>query len=298
MVTPSQLVATVHPAMAERGDFSVDSTERLTQLMTRFASFAEQGFGITEASSVTRRVVEGFVKARSASGSRPAVATMHIRRSAVRLLYSEGRRLGEVHHDPTLDIVLPARSSLRTRPLTDDEIALCRSYSVRTLTETRQPAAWALAEATARSAELAQVRVCDVDLAASRVWIAGSTKTEPRWGTLSGWGKVQIERRLRAMPAAIPSTPLVCGGAKRSVSATSSASIAIALTLRRAGLAKESDVRPGSVAAWAGALELGAGKTIDQVACLLGIRSLDRAAEFIGFDWRGQEPQAPPGRPS
>jgi integrase len=298
MVTPSHLVAYVRLAMAESGGFSSDSIERLTQLMTHFASFAERGFDIAEASLVTGLVAEGFVKARSASGSRPAVATMHVRRSALRLLYSEGRRLGLVHHDPTLDLALPPRSSLATRPLTDDEVALCRSYSVRTLTETRQPAAWALAEATARSAELAKVRVCDLDLATSRVWIAGSTKTEARWGTLSDWGKVQIERRLRAMPVAIPGTPLVCGSAKGSVNATSSASIAIAITLRRAGLAEEPDVRPGSVAAWAGARELAAGRSIDEVARLLGIRSLDRTAQFIGFDWCGQQRLPPPGRPS
>ena len=69
-----------------------------------------------------------------------------------------------VGHDPTLDLVLPARSSLAARPLADDEIALGRSFSVKTLGETRQPAAWALAEATARTSELSAIRIRDVDL--------------------------------------------------------------------------------------------------------------------------------------
>jgi hypothetical protein len=30
------------------------------------------------------------------------------------------------------------------------------------------------------------------------------------------------------------------------------------------------------------------GASIDQVTLLLGMRSLDRAATFIGFDWRAQ----------
>jgi len=285
-VSPSNLVAAVRLAMDKRGDFSPDSVDRLTQLMTRFASFAEQGFDITEASSVTRLIAERFVRARSASGSRPAVATMHIRRSTVRLLYSEGRRLGLVHHDPTLDLALPPRSSLRMRPLTDDEVALCRSYSIWTLTETRQPTAWALAEATARSAELALIRIRDLDLEHSRVWIGGSSKTEPRWSSLSVWGKTQVERRIRALPHADPETRLVCADAKKGMSATSSASIAIADTLRRAGLHGDLGVRPSSVAAWAGARALAAGKSIDQVASMLGIRSLDRAAAFVGFSWR------------
>jgi integrase/recombinase XerC len=141
------------------------------------------------------------------------------------------------------------------------------------------------------------VRVRDVDLANSRIWIAGSTKTDPRWGALSGWGLVQIERRLRALGDVDPATPLVCATAKDGVSATSSASIAIALTLRRAGLAGEPDVRPGSVAAWAGATAYAKGVPIEDVAPMLGIRSLDRAAEFIGLDWRRQEPAPSRGRP-
>src|SRR4051794_30441362 len=55
---------------------------------------------------------------------------MHVRRSAVRLLFRTGRQLGLCTSDPTVDIVLPPRSSLRARPLTDDEVGLCRSASV------------------------------------------------------------------------------------------------------------------------------------------------------------------------
>ncbi len=271
--------------MAERG-LSLDSVDRLSDLMRRFSSYAERGCGIGLASEVTRDVAEGFVRARSKKGTPPAVGTMHFRRSAVRLEFLEGRRLGLVDHDPTLDIVLPPRSSLRARPLTDDEVTLCRSYSIHTLVETRAAAAWAVAEATAKSGELARVRVCDLDLGAARVWIAGSSKTDPRWGVVSDWGTVQLERRVRALGDVHPTTPLVCATARSSVSATSSASIAIATTLRRAGLAREPDVRPASVAAWAGARAFAGGVPINGIASMLGIRSLDRTAEFIGWDWR------------
>ena len=178
--TLRELHAAAVAAMAERG-LSLDSVDRLSDLMRRFSSYAERGCGIGLASEVTRDVAEGFVRARSKKGTPPAVGTMHFRRSAVRLEFLEGRRLGLVDHDPTLDIVLPPRSSLRARPLTDDEVTLCRSYSIHTLVETRAAAAWAVAEATAKSGELARVRVCDLDLGAARVWIAGSSKTDPRW---------------------------------------------------------------------------------------------------------------------
>ena len=87
------------------------------------------------------------------------------------------------------------RSSTTTRPstwccrrvrrcgrvrLTDDEIALGRSFSLSSVAETRRPAAWALAEATARTSEMSNVCVRDLDLDAGRVWLAGGTKVEPR----------------------------------------------------------------------------------------------------------------------
>jgi hypothetical protein len=47
-------------------------------------------------------------------------------------------------------------------------------------------------------------------------------------------------------------------------------------------------VRPNSIPAWRGVKELANGASIDEVAVLLGMRSLDRAATFIGFDWRAE----------
>jgi integrase/recombinase XerC len=62
----------------------------------------------------------------------------------------------------------------------------------------------------------------------------------------------------------------------------------VASTLRKAGLAKAPGVRPNSIPAWRGIKELADGASIDEVAVLLGMRSLDRAAAFIGFDWRAE----------
>ena len=155
--------------------------------------------------------------------------------------------------------------------------------------ETRQPAAWALAEATARSAEVARCQIRDLDLERARVWLHGCSKTEPRWGAVSAWGRQQIERRLHVLRGAAHESLLICPAARPGVSATSSASAAIADTLRRAGLHVEPDVRPPSVAAWAGAMAFTAGAPIQDVARMLGIRSLDRAAAFIGFEWQPQD---------
>jgi integrase len=152
-------------------------------LLERFCQFVESSAGVGSFAEVTPAVVDRFVHARiTRERSAPSAATMHARRSAVRLLFRTGRQLDLCASDPTLDVVLTPRSGLRARPLTDDEVAACRSASLHSLDATRLPAAWALAEATVRSGELAAIRVCDGDLDEGRVSIAGSARTDPRLG--------------------------------------------------------------------------------------------------------------------
>jgi integrase/recombinase XerC len=175
------------------------------------------------------------------------------------------------------------KSALLTRPLTDDEVGLCRSCALTSLTQTRQPAAWALAESSARTSELPHITPPDLDVGAGRVWIRGGTRTTARWGALSAWGVVQLERRLRAMRDY--NVPVVYSGRRGGESGQSSSSMAICDTLARAGLGDEPDVRPLSIAAWAGVKIFEQTGQIDDVARRLGMRSLDRAALLIGWDW-------------
>src|SRR2546421_6043163 len=178
------------------------STQRMTELLVRFTIFAEKGLRLRQVSQVSPEHTRAFVFAAIATPAgtqHPGVATMHLRRSALRLYFRTLRQLGLFEGDPTLDLELPPRSSLAMRPLTDDEVALCRSFSLQTLTATRQPAAWALAEATARTSEIPNIRVSDLDLSSRRVWIHGSSKAEARWGLLSAWGATQLARRVGSL---------------------------------------------------------------------------------------------------
>jgi integrase len=274
-------------AVRTQAGLTEQSERRLVEVMLRFLQFVHRAFSVACVCDVTAEQVARFLWAPSGSERRaPSVATSHLRRSAVRLLFRVLRGQGVVAHDPTLDLRLPPRSSLSARPLLDDEIALGRSFSYRTLGETRQPAAWALAEATARTSEMSAVTVGDVDLASGRVWIAGGTKTEPRWGTLSNWGVDALARRVHVLgDEGSPATPVVYEGNGPLESRQASACAAIGETLRRAGLGGERDVRPVSVAAWAGARVFDETGQIELVAQALGVRSLDRAAKLIGWDW-------------
>jgi integrase/recombinase XerC len=264
------------------------SERRLLEVIGRFLRYLDAG-GISSLDEVSPSIVREFVFARSnATGGAPSIATSHLRRSAVRLLFRILRREGVVEHDPTLDLVLPPRSSLAARPLTDEEVALGRSFSLSSLAETRRPAAWALAEASARTSEIANVRVDEVDLAAGRVWLNGGTKVEARWGTLTTWGVDTLRRRIAAIAG--PDRPLVYEGKGSPESRQASACDAIGETLRRAGLAGEPDVRPISVTAWAGQTVFAQTGQIEAVARSLGIRSLDRAAGLIGWNWAAEAP--------
>jgi integrase len=169
-------------------------------------------------------------------------------------------------------------------------VALCRSYSLRSLRSTRSSAAWALAEATARTAEIPHLRVSDVDLERGRVWIHGSPRTVARWGRLSEWGAQQVARRIAALEHSRDGDPaLVYEGSGCRPSRQASSCLAISETLRAAGLSAEPDVRPTAVAAWVGVRVLGATGRIEEVARRLGMRSLDRAARLISWDWRHDE---------
>jgi integrase len=269
---------------------SEQTTDRLCETVVRFATYLERGVGLRLLAEVTPAHAEGFVRAPVlyASGPRPpSVATMHLRRSAARLLFRLARTKGLVSGDPTLDVCLPPRTPGALRPLTDEEVLLCRSASLRTASETRLPAAWSLAEATARTSEIPAITGADVDLGRGQAWIHGGAKTAPRWGEVSPWGAVQIERRVQILEkAGLGDVPLAYAGRGRPASRQASASGAICSVLVRAGLAREPDVKPASVAAWAGAQLLAEGRPIEEVARCLGVNSLDAAARLIGFDWR------------
>ena len=272
-------------ALTGSGTLSEQSLPRIVDLIERFCVFCDRAFDIEVLGEVTAVEASAFVQAPTPCGA-PAAATMHLRRSALRLLFRTAREIGLANSDPTLDLVLPPRSSLRTRPLTDDEIALCRAASLQTLTSTRRPAAWALAEASARSAELGHVRHADIDLDGRRVLLHGSSRTQTRWAPLTAWGHTQLERRLRAVDHD-PDRLVIYDGERGSDYHRQAAScVAIGDTLRRAGLSGEPDVRPLSVVAWAGRQVLNETDRIDEVALRLGIRSLDRAALLISWDWQ------------
>ena len=280
-LAPRALGDLVVSRLAELGTMAPDSLIRVADLVRGFVSYLAAS-GVESAGDISEANASAFVRSLTRSKIEPSLATMHLRRSALRIFFREAKVLGVLSVDPTTSIHLPPRSYRDLRLLTDEEIDRCRSFAEHMEGETRYAIAWALAEATARVAELGAVRAQDLDLRRSRVWIGGSSNTEARWSELTDWGVDQLRRFSLSKSKPPPDRSLLMPGR----ASRASVHEFVASTLRQAGLAKVSGVRPNSIPAWRGAKELANGASIDEVALLLGMRSLDRAASFIGFDWR------------
>lgn len=265
---------------------SAAQAERVATILRGFGGLCEQGHGVVDLACVTPAIASALVHAPSPNGAEPSLPLTHLRRSALRLLFRSARHVGQDVGDPTLDLRLPPRAQVATRPLVDDEVSLCRAAAAWSLNDRRRAAAWALAEATCRPVEVGQITRSDVVLDARRVWIHGGQTTADRWGHLTEWGCVQLERRLAAIPSD-PDQPVVYEGGDGPATGQISACIAVRDVLVRAGLGKESGVRPASVAGWAGRQILQETGRIDEVARRLGMSSLDRTARFIGWSWAG-----------
>jgi site-specific recombinase XerC len=264
---------------------SVESQPRVLGLFERFGAFVARAFEIASLGEVSDEHVEAFVRASTAAGQLPSVATMRLRRSALRLLFRTARELGLAEGDPTVDVALPSRTNEAARPLTNAEVDRCRRVCLHDLATTRLSVAWALGEATARTAEIPHVTFGDVDLSSGRVWLRGSAKTEPRLGALTEWGAAQVARHVRGLDNIANETAVACAGSGNLESRRSFSSQAIRETLQRAGLTGDPYVRPASLTAWAGVGVMRTTRRIEAVAAALGVRSLDAAARIIGWNW-------------
>ena len=283
---PDDLRGMVDRAVGEliHGWVSKTQAARVATILCEFARFCDRGYDVMDLAGVSSVVTRAFVLAPSPDGTAPSVSLMHLRRTALRLLFRSARFLGQSVGDPTLDLHLPPRSQLATRPLVDDEVSLCRAAGAWSLNDRRRAAAWALAEATCRSVEVGQITRGDVDLDGRWVWIHGGKTTTARWGYLTEWGWAQLTQRLDSI-GPDPEHLVVYEGSDGPATGQISSCIAVRDVLVRAGLGDEPGVRPASVAGWAGNQILRETGTIDKVARRQGMASLDRTARFIGWSW-------------
>ena len=274
------------------GEMSAQTFSKFTLLLTRFEHYATH-CGATTLIDVSPALIEDFVNAhghdRRGTIGRPAAATSHVRRSVLRMMFRTARELGLATTDPTLDVTLPPRTRGGARPLTEDEAIAIRCAADFIERPTRHAAAAALALAGGHSGEIGHLTVGDVDTMRRRVWMHGSSKTDPRWCPLDTWGLRVLAARIAhisansADPRAMPLAVSTRAGRDEQIQAR----VCVALTdlLKAIGLGARREIKPASVTAYAGAAEFARTGRVEDVALRLGLRSLDRAASVIQYRW-------------
>ena len=269
---------------------SSQTDARMSESLHRFAARL-QAQGVRTFIAVTAEQAASFVHAPLPDGRYPEVNTQHARRTAVRALYRTLRQLGYPVGDPTLDLVLVPREARVARPLTSAEVLLCRATAQATSGRAWiRAAAWALGESGAVSSEITRVRVCDLIDPANpeQVRLPGTRRARPRVVELTPWARQVLGRRLmslrlsgRLRPGALLAYEGAAppGGAKAQAAACN----ALRNVMEAAGLANDPDVRPASLRHWVGRSAYDAGASLDEVAALLGHRSLDATAADIAL---------------
>lgn len=265
---------------------------RATETLSRFITRAEK-LEVLTWQDIDRATCAGFITAYTGVGKPVELATQHARRTVLRMAFRTLRSLGYPLGDATLDVALPARTTRQARPLTDDEVVLCRVAARLSGPPTlRRAVTWALAEATAVTSEIPQVRISDLDdsAAPTRVRLAGNQRHDPRWGVFTDWGSGMVARHVEALlsKGAAPETRLVYSGRANPAQdkAQASACNALGHVLDSAGFTGQPDVRPASIRGWIGRTLYDRGHPLQEVALALGNRSLDATADAIGLDWR------------
>ena len=295
--TPDEALAVVCSVWQRRADhdeLSQQTADRFSQLAGRFVAYcaARGAATLADAEAVVPDWVHVRGRDRSGAVAEPAAATKHLRRSTLRALWRECRALGLSDADPTLDLVLPARGTGTARPLSDDEVALCRMVAAATTWDTRGPAVLALSLASAGTAELGQVRVADVDLRAATVALPGTRRSAGRTARLDRWAVTALAARVAEIRTltgdgeAAAVAPLVYAGEGAPAARQAAACVAVSEVLHRAGLGQEPDVRPASVAAVPARVAWETSGRIEDAAVVLGLSSLDAAARAVGHDWQ------------
>lgn len=250
------------------------SLRSFVRIWRGFARFCIGVFRLDLANDVRDGHIRRYLVAPTATGADPGLATQHNRRTALRFMFRLLREVGLASFDPTLDVDLPARKARLIRPLTSAEVKRCELAAGATLLATREPAAWALAEAGGTMAEIGNVAFTDIDYGRANI------RMGRRIVPLTHWGLEQLERRHDAVSHR---WVLVASDASSPESRRVRSTELVRNVMQRAGVGGHG-VSVRSVAAWTGVQAFADGG-IEEVARRLGLNSLDAAARLVGHHW-------------
>ncbi|WP_419927238.1 hypothetical protein [Candidatus Poriferisocius sp.] len=219
---------------------------------------------------------------------RPAKTTSARNRQwAAQAILEEARSLGAPVDPAGLvgERIKPPQIASQARPLTAEEARLVQTYADWGLAATRRSLIVPFAFAGGTAAEIAGVRMCDVDLDAATVEFAGP---EARTNPLTGWGAETVARFLRLNPPADVDALICVSGRTGPRLAAHSVTDRLGDVLRDAGLSGRAGVTPRSIRLTTARLILET-EGIVSAARFLGSPSLDNTAHALGYSWRHRD---------
>lgn len=237
-------------------------------------------------------------------GGYPTSTMLKQRRAVVSVFYLTLAVLGIT--DNNLAPALPSFSQQprERRPCSAAEVALLKNAAPHrqdahaSAGSTKGPVALALLLIGAQTSEAPHIRVRDIDLLNQRVWVHGNVdRYRPRFVTIDdSWVYGALMDRVAFLvnlfgSAAADMTVAYDKAIPRKSGTVKNSSAAIANTIAAIAEAAnlhtgDKPVRAGSILEYVAQREFDATGRIESVALRLGMSSLDRASDLIGYDWR------------
>lgn len=237
---------------------------------------------------INREVIDCYLSQciyRNGKALLPSRATKRNRHTAVNALYRSLRQSGIEIYSPITDYRAPSANSGIPQAVDDNDFDLLRFAAPATLLPSRNPAVLALATAGASNGEIAVMTIDAVNLSAGTVSLPGTSRLDPRVNALDLWGIDALESRF-AQPTF--RGPRIVTGTIAELSGVTSVSGAFSRICAAAGFPKDC-YEIDSVRRWAAIRIFESSNDLFSVARFLGIRSLDRAADWVNLNWRNNQ---------
>ncbi len=268
-------------------DYAPSTARRIGRIVSGLAA-RQATLGHDSLDRLDPASAHGFVAARTRRGQLPSLATMHLRRTAIRAAVGLMAELGTDVPDPTVGLRLPPKGRTDHRPLDPAELTLLRlAAASRPRRRSAAMTTVAATEAGATTGEVARLRWVDVDVDSATLDLPGAGPTIARIVELTSWGARVLRRHEHATRPDPDDLVVYRGGADPE---SDTAQAAVTSRLRRlldaAGL-RDGDLRPGSVRLCLPAARLAEDGRVGDAARRLGLTSLDVTAEVCGWDWQG-----------
>ena len=221
---------------------------------------------------------------RSGRHRRAAQSTARNRQWAAAAAFKAAEELGAPIDPKALAgerIPRPSRS-VSARPLTFAEADAVRVHADAGLVASRRSVMVALSFAGGTAAEVAAVRLCDIDTAVAMAWFCGEAA---RWGPLDSWSAATLDRFLANNPPLRPDERLCVTDRLNAARAAHSVTVQLGQVLQTAGIAGRPGVTARSIRLTTARRILDT-DGIEAAARFLGSVSLDAAADALGHLWR------------